>query len=88
MHPKRGKLFDQLFPTDLESNGRTLSTQLCRTNDEGMASSSKSLADPLQTFGQPGRLIATAIGDPVIQQILGVRSLLLLRSFGRNESDV
>ena len=55
MHPKRGKLFDRFFPADVESVGRTLLAQLCRTDDERSASSSKNSADPLHAFGQAGR---------------------------------
>jgi hypothetical protein len=55
MHPKRGKLFDRFFPTDMESVGRAMLTELCRTDDERIASSPKSLADILDVFGQAGR---------------------------------
>ena len=55
MHPKRGKLFNQLVPKNVESVGCAVLTELCRTDDKRMASCSKNLADPLQTFGQAGR---------------------------------
>ena len=54
MHSKRGELFDRFFPTDAESVGRPLPAQLCRTDDECIASSPKNAADPLHTFGQAG----------------------------------
>jgi hypothetical protein len=55
MHPKRGKLFDRFFPADVESMGRSLPAQLCRTDDECIASSLESLTDLLHAFGQAGR---------------------------------
>ncbi len=36
MHPKRGELFDRFLPADVESVGRTILTELCRTDDERM----------------------------------------------------
>ena len=55
MHPKRGKLFDRLFPKKVESVGCAVLTELSRTDDERMTSFSKNSADPLHTFGQTSR---------------------------------
>ena len=55
MHPKRGELFDLFFPADMESMGRARLTELCRANDERIASFPKNSADPIHAFGQAGR---------------------------------
>ena len=55
MHPKRGKLFDRFFPADVESMGRSLPAQLCRTDDERSASSLENSTDPLHAFSQAVR---------------------------------
>ena len=50
MHPKRGKLFDRFFPTDVESMESSKLAELGWADDERMASFQKNSADPLQTF--------------------------------------
>jgi hypothetical protein len=81
MHPKRGKLFNRFFPGDVESVGRAILTELCRTDDKRMASFSKNFADPHHTFGQARRSISAVIVHPVVDHIIGVRGFPIVRPF-------
>lgn len=74
MHPKRGKLFNRFLPANLESMGRTLPAELCRTNDERMASASKDSADPLQPFSHVARQISAVVGRPVVDHVIRASS--------------
>jgi len=81
MHPKRWKLFDWLFPADLESVGGTILTELCRTDDERSAFSMQTSADLLHAFGQARREVPTVIGHPVIDHVIGMRRFSTVRFF-------
>ena len=88
MHSKSGELLNRFFPADMESVGRTLPAQLCRTDNERIAPSPENSADPLHTFGQPGRLVSAVIGHPVVDQVIGVRGFPIVLSFGWNKLNV
>jgi hypothetical protein len=55
MHPKRGKLSDWFFPTDVESMGSSKLAELGWADNERRASFSKHSVDPHQALSQTGR---------------------------------
>ena len=59
MHPKRGELFDQFFPTDMEADETNHAGPLWRTDDERM----KDISQTLRGGGN-----AFVIGPPQLGQ--------------------
>src|SRR5262249_14512071 len=54
VHSKRGKLTNRYIPADVKSVRCTILTNLCRTDDERIASSPKNSTDRLHAFDEAG----------------------------------
>lgn len=87
MHAKSGKLFDRFLPRDPKTMGDTQRAKLGWSDDERMASFSKSLADAPHLFEKTIRQVSAAIGRPVVDHIIGMWGVSFIQVIFWNESN-